>query len=318
MNKIKLCNLCGSKSFEFLLKGQDKMYPIKGDYSLFQCKQCGLIFVNPQPSQKELEKHYPAEKYYSLGKGGAEMKSILQRAYYSEGNYLSKIALILFKPFINSIKIVPKGKLLDVGCGSGEFLYLAKKKGMDCYGIEPGKFDRKFADSRGLKIFNGTLEKAKYQNAYFDVITMNHVFEHVENPMKTMKELKRILKPNGTLIIGIPVSGCLAYGVFGKNWIALDIPRHLYIYSKKIMIEYAKKAGFRAEKIRYNSGPLQFAGSFIYRLGDYRGKERYFSDISKKRFLMAFLYIIGMPLAHLCNLLKIGDQIEVFLKLKKK
>ena len=320
MEPMKSCNLCGSRSMKFLLRGKDKMYPIEKEYNLFQCKKCGLIFVNPQPSKKELLKHYPEKKYYSLNKsskGGSEMKSILQRVYYSKQNYFLKILLLLFKPFINSVKIIPGGRFLDVGCGSGELLSLMKEYNMECYGLEPGKFDKELAENKGTKIFNGNLEEANYLKEYFDVITMNHVLEHVENPTDTLKELKRIIKPDGTLIIGVPVSDCLAYSIFGESWIALDVPRHLYTYSKETLVRYARKADFKVEKIRYNSGPLQFAGSLLYFFGRHKKNQRYFSVMSNKRFLMVSLYILCLPAAHLCNLFKIGDQIEIFLSQMK-
>jgi len=72
------------------------------------------------------------------------------------------------------------------------------------YGVEPGNFDKEDVKKHGLNVVKGTLEEAHYPDNYFDVITMNHVFEHVYNSSDTMKELKRILKPNGTLIIAVP------------------------------------------------------------------------------------------------------------------
>jgi len=316
MKKINKCNLCGNKDLKFLFDGYDKMYNLKGEYPVFQCMRCNLIFVNPQPNSKELAKHYPKEDYYSLEKNSnkSELKNLLQRVYYSNRKKLLKILLLPLKGFINSTKIIPGGKFLDVGCGSGDFLALMKSFNMDCYGVEPGRYDKEVARKKQLKIFNGNLEDAKYPKNYFDVITLNHVLEHVPNPTKTLKELHRILKPGGTLIIGIPQSSCWAYKIFKENWVALDIPRHLFTFSKENICKYVKKEGFKIKEIRYNSTPLQFVGSFLYWKNKNKKKPASLNEFMRNKKLMILFYLLAFPLAYICNILRIGDQMEIILK----
>jgi len=182
------------------------------------------------------------------------------------------------------------------------------------YGVEPGDFDEEDVKKHGLNVVKGTLEEAHYPDNYFDVITMNHVFEHVYNPSDTMKELKRILKPNGTLIIAVPNYNSLVYKIFGKYWYQLDAPRHLFIYSNKILIMYAKKFNFKIEKMRYGTpwDPLSFIVSGMH----YFGK---FGTINQKTqkgyvFLAICLSFLLIPLTTLLNILKFGDSVEIWMK----
>jgi predicted SAM-dependent methyltransferase len=103
---------------------------------------------------------------------------------------------------------------------------------------------------------------------------MNHVFEHINNPTETLIELKRILKENGTLIMGVPNTSSVAYKIFGKNWVQLDIPRHLFDYNPEIIKNYAKKVSLKFEKLKYNSSHVQFMISILRLTNQYR-KKRY-------------------------------------------
>ena len=312
MKKIKFCDLCGNKNFQFLHNAKDRMFNIKGQYSLWKCAACGLIFINPQPSIKEISKHYPNYYYSFEGKPPSKLKLFFYKIYSSKGNSFLKLFFSPIKPVIaTSLKVIPHGKLLDVGCGSGSFLVLAKSLGMSCYGIEPGVFDVKFAKNHNLNIFHGSLEQAKFSSNYFDCITLNHVFEHMNSPMKSLKELFRIIKPGGSVIIGVPQSRSLAYLLFGKYWVQLDVPRHLFTFSVKTLKDYSKRTGFVLSKVRFNSTPFQFLGSLLYLVNIFKKREVYLSD---KSFISnKFLFLTFLPLAYLCNILRIGDQVEVIL-----
>lgn len=317
MKEIKFCDLCGNKEFEFLFLGHDRMYNIEGEYSMYRCKKCGLLFINPQPAEKELAHHYPAYNYYSLGDTMPSWKKkllpTLYKTYYSKkGKSSLKIVFFPVLPLLRFTKILPKGKILDVGCGLGNFLALMKHFGMECYGVEPGKFNEEFAKENNLKIKNCTFSEAYYPDNYFDVITLNHVLEHTRCPTETLNKLNHILKPRGTLIITIPQSDSLAYKMFGRFWVQLDIPRHLFIFQVKTIKAYARKTGFKIEKIRYNSTSFQFLGSLFYLINKYRKKEKFLSDRNfVNNPLLVFLFL---PFAYICNFIKMGDQIEMVLK----
>ena len=308
MKTLEKCEICGKSAFKFLFKQRDKNLNFWEDFQLYKCKNCGVIFLNPQPSNKELEKYYPKERYYSLGgidknSSKTKLKIFLYNLYFNQErkNYLLKILFSPIKFMIRGTKIVKGEKILDVGCGSGQFLYEMKRLGVDSCGTEPGEFDEKGAKEEGLYIKKTTLEKAGLKENAFDIVTLNQVLEHVNNPNKTLKEIYRILRKNGLFIVGVPNYRSLAKKIFGKNWYQFDVPRHLFNFSDKLLIRLLKKNNFKIILNRHNSRPSQFVVSLEYLLN------RRFS-----RFTKSILTGVFLPLTWIVNSLKLGDQFEIW------
>lgn len=264
------CNLCESEDTKPLYKGN------------VECKKCGLIFQDPIP---DISLCYP-DDYYSYSTNRLPLENLQV--------FLHKIKIWTpMNRFLRTIKVVPGGNLLDVGCGSGAFLHIAKKLNMNCYGVEPGSFDVNHAEENGFNIYHGFLEDAKYPDNFFDCITMNHSLEHMNDPMSAFKEAHRILKSDGLLRIAVPQSKSLAHWLFKENWIQLDPPRHLFNFSTSCLKSYADKTGFKVKKIRYVSSPMGFG--------------------VKNKWLFALLY----PISTLCNFLHVGDTVEMVLRKKR-
>ena len=306
MRIIKKCEICGNKEFTNLFKGSDKLLNIEGEFTLMECNNCGVEFLNPQPSNNELKKYYNSNKYYSLKKIDKDsyklkLKLFLYQLYYTKNkNYFCKLLFSPIKFMIRSTVIKSNIKILDIGCGAGQFLFEMKSCGLRTFGIEVGDFDK----SEDLNIRNTNLIDAKYPNNYFDLITMNHVFEHLNNPHQILKEIRRILKVKGIFIIGVPNTKSLANKIFGKNWLAYDIPRHLLNYSDELLINILKKHKFKIKSIRYNSRPNQFVMSLYY----------LFKIKKRTGILNSVLEILFVPLTLLVNILNIGDQVEIICK----
>lgn len=317
------CDLCHSKNHRYLFSNQDRLFPnIMGNYNILRCENCGLIFL-VQPSADELSKHYPKEEYSVYNESGkiSDLRKgffLMENLYHyttwkKKESIIYKLLNILFIPcrsFFRTSKVLEGGNYLDVGCGMGYFPMIMKNMGMESYGVEPGEFDRKMSVDYNLKIFNGTLDEAKYKDNFFDVITLNHVMEHVDKPMEMMTELNRILKNEGYLIIGVPVSDSLAFKLFGRFWSNLDTPRHLFTFSTGNLRQYAEKNGFKVERIRYNSRPDgQFLNSTRYVMEHLTSK-----TYNPLIVYNIFLNLLLLPFTSLLNLLKLGDQCEIILK----
>jgi len=304
------CNLCNSTDFRLAVTAKDRMHDIPGEYEYFECKNCGLLFINPQPPKEEVWKHYP-KNYYSYSTPNIPFKKFhvfLYKVYFSKKtNILLKVIFMPFRRILRTIKIVPNGKILDVGCGSGSFLNIPKELGFDCYGVEPGNFNKAYAKRNGFKIFHGKLEDARYKDDFFDVITLNHVFEHVDDPMKCMKILKKIIKKNGIIRIAVPQKDSFAYRTFKKYWVQLDAPRHFFLYSEKTLKMYAKKSGLRIVQFRYISSPFQITQSM-----DYWAKEKKHLLLAKI-FESKIFFMMMFPVSFLLNRLHTGDSLEVIL-----
>ena len=309
MKILTKCEICNNTRFTHLFIGRDKLLGLQGEFDLVKCNCCGVEFLNPQPNHQELKKYYDSNKYYSLKKISndsfkTKFKIFLYKLYFTKNNnYMYKL---LFSPikFMIRTTILKKGlKILDIGSGTGQFLYEMKQCGLNVYGVEPGDFD----ESENLNIKNTTLLNAKYPSNFFDIITMNHVLEHLDNPNETIKEIYRILKNNGIFIIGVPNTRSLANKLFNKNWLAYDVPRHLFNYSDKLIVDILKQHNFKIKEVRYNSRPSQFVMSLYFLLG------------IKKRdgFINNILELLFTPLTLLVNSIKFGDQVEILCKKNK-
>ena len=204
------CNLCGSNDATTL----EQEEPL----ALVKCRRCGLIYVNPQPSKQELFKHYGQENYYAewLGEQFQARKKMWQRRFRK----------------IQTLKA--PGRLLDVGCGSGIFLDEVKIHGWQVWGTEVSEFAVKHArDTFGIEVFKGELPDARFSDESFDVITIWHVLEHTKDPFNTLKEVRRILKSDGVVIIAVPNVHCYLYNI-AYTLIKLRRPKLLYLDSKEI------------------------------------------------------------------------------------
>ena len=309
MKNLEKCEICGGGNFEFLFKQRDKNLNFPEKFSLNKCKNCGIIFLNPQPNFEELKKHYSSDKYYSLKKVDrnskkSKLRLFLYNVYFNRKhkNYFLKFIFSPIKFMVRGTEIIKGKRLLDIGSGSGQFLYEMKQFGLDVYGVEPGEFDEKGNKKEKLNIKKSDLISAKYQEDFFDIITMNHVLEHINNPDETLKEINRILKKDGMFIIGVPNYNSLAYKIFGKDWYQLDVPRHLFNYSDKNLKTLLEKQGFKVMKTRYNSRPNQFVDSLYFALNIKQRSGKFYN----------FLKIAFLPLTWIVNALKIGDQTEIW------
>jgi SAM-dependent methyltransferase len=249
--KLENCPLCGSDKHELLYITRDRHYGISGIYQIVQCTGCSLIFLNPMYTDAELSPLYPQDYY-------AYQDDNFHRPRWKE---IIK-AILNFRIHTRDPKFEKPGKMLDVGCGTGWFMFEMRKQGWDVHGVEisaaAADVGRKAA---GLNIFSGTLEEAKFPDDSFDYIRSNHSFEHISNPGPTLDEIHRILKPGGKLMIGVPNVTGLNARIFKKYWWYLGAPVHTFNYSVKTLSEMLKKHRFAVQKVTYNSDFSGILGS---------------------------------------------------------
>jgi SAM-dependent methyltransferase len=143
----------------------------------------------------------------------------------------------------------PGARLLDVGCGSGQFLVLMRDLGWEVAGIDPDPVAVRIArESFGLDATLGTLEQTRFSDGSFDVITMNHVIEHVLDPIGAFKECHRLLKHDGRLVVATPNVQSLGRSVFGRAWRGLEPPRHAFLFSRQTLATCAQRAGLQVSR----------------------------------------------------------------------
>ena len=236
--KVK-CNLCGGKKHEKIAK-KDK------NTKIVECKNCGLIFVDPMPSDQYINKIYQKKYYSPADKPYPEISNHLKQRPFLESYFKKEIARIK--------KIKKKGKILDIGCGPGFFLNIAKSAGFKVFGSDISKFAAKYAKEKfKLDVFGGELNQAKFLTNFFDVITIYQTIEHVKNPLKFLKEVSRILKKDGLLILTTPNQDNFIARILVEKWFGYYYLSHLYFFNPKSVKKILKKAGFKKVKLTSNS-----------------------------------------------------------------
>ncbi len=232
------CPLCGSNKYHHFLTSKDYRFMLSDeDFNLVKCEECGLIFLNPHPIMEDISNFYPdSETYY--GK------------YHP---FLSFVSRLISEFKIMEIqKYMNKGQILDFGCGTGFFLSLFDKNKWNKYGVEVSKNASEVAKkSLNGKIFNCELQNCHFPDNYFDVIVANHVFEHLFNPNKELREIHRILKEDGILYIGVPNIESNQYEMTKEFWLHLDVPRHVIFYSHRTLSKFLDMNGFYIVSIKY-------------------------------------------------------------------
>ena len=229
-------------------------------FDLILDKNFDMLITSPKPKPEELNKYYESENYISHTDSN---KSLIDKVYQAVKNYTIKQKVNL----INSFKTEEKS-ILDIGCGTGDFLLACKNNGWTVFGVEPNSK----AKSITLKKIKSNNIEDSIENLFnvqnniqqYDVITMWHVLEHVPNLTEYISNLKKLLKPNGTLIIAVPNYKSYDAQYYEKFWAAYDVPRHLWHFSQKSIQLLFSKYDFQVEKTL----PMKFDSYYVSLLSE--------------------------------------------------
>lgn len=236
-------------------------------FDLYYDETLDMLITHPQPSLENLGKYYESEDYISHTDN---KRSLFEKLYH----FIKGIALKNKLNLINSQQS-NKGRLLDIGAGTGDFLLVAKNDAWQTIGVEPSDRAKGIARSKGISFVEETSELESHS---FDVISMWHVLEHVPDLDKQIKELKRLLKPSGTLIVAVPNFKSFDAQHYGKFWAAFDVPIHFWHFSKTAIQLLFEKEEMKLEKVlpmkfdsfyvsllseKYKSGKMNFISAFF-------------------------------------------------------
>jgi len=239
--EITACSFCGGNDFETIAKPKDfrvsqKVFPV------VRCKSCNHVFTNPRPADADLGVFYESEDYISHTNSS---KGLFNKAY----QIVRKFALQQKRKLVE--KHHPsKGALLDIGCGTGDFLNVMKNAGWQVSGVEESVVARQQAVDRfHLDVVPGQSVFEKEPQS-LDVITLWHVLEHLPNLNAYFELFQRLLKPSGVLIIAVPNHESFDAQFYKDDWAAWDVPIHVSHFSKTSLHNWADKYGFEISAIQ--------------------------------------------------------------------
>lgn len=253
------CPACGAEeeSPTALLRGHDRLTEAPGEFSVVACASCGLAFTQPRLRPEDFATYYP-ETYNAYEPNAGARASLGERI-----GALQRQLLVRYGPYREVWRRGP-GKLLDVGCGTGDLAAVFGRHGWQAHGIEPSEQAAEHARAAGVTVVTGTLADAPWPEAGFDAIVFNHSLEHIGDPAEALAQAARLLRPGGVLAIAVPNFGSWHRRLFGSAWFQLDLPRHLQHFDRGSLAGLVRRAGLRpisSSSITMRPSPL---GSFQY------------------------------------------------------
>lgn len=313
------CYVCGAQGQPLYADLQDHLFSAPGKWNLKKCPDpgCGLIWLDPIPNEEDIGRVY--EQYYTHDTSGRSSSPdnnslglrlylikksplrplllFLRQGYYASAlgyvpgtplwQRLASYSLYLFPREVRRLgqqvryaHYIPGGRLLDVGCGNGTYLAYMRDLGWEVEGVEVDHRAVEQAQKLNLPVYLGSVEQKCFKDNQFDVISMNHVIEHVHDPLKVLKVCYRILKPGGTLIAITPNTSSAAHSWFREFWRGLEPPRHIHLFTSPALRRLAMAAGFHVQMRTSAAG-----ASWVYIESEHISRNFSSSGLFKRTFL---------------------------------
>ena len=236
------CDLCGSDRWEKVISGHDHLTGLPGSFQFVRCLECGLVRQNPRLIPSALDAYYP-EHYPSFARSVESRRNVIRRLDHRYGQR-KRVRVVT--------RFCRTGRVLDVGCGTGDFLWEMNHTGnWQTLGVEPNPYACGHVRRvLGLDVICGTLGTASLASDAFDVVTMWNTLEHVHDPKHNFKQAHRVLRPGGFLVFSVPVMHSLLRQWFGPYWAEWDLPRHMTIFSRQTVERFLRETGLRLRAVR--------------------------------------------------------------------
>lgn len=270
--RVQACPLCHSSARALLVSGlTDWLFESKGRWEVHRCLSCGAAFLDPRPTPATIGEAYA--RYYTHDEtSGAQnapastswlarlkrkvRNGYLQRRYGIEATPASPLLgavvpwvfprhRVAFDAQLRHLRLPYRGApLLDVGCGSGAFLETAEAAGWTCTGLEIDESAAAVARRRGLNVLTSNLLDCRFPPAAFQAVTLNHVIEHLYDPLRELSEVHRILAPGGVAFIATPNLDSPLRHLLGAAWRGFEAPRHLVLFDRSSLLRLLADASF--------------------------------------------------------------------------
>ncbi|MBU1102265.1 class I SAM-dependent methyltransferase [Patescibacteria group bacterium] len=237
---MRICKVCAGEP-NIIFRGlKDLEYNIAGRFDFYKCQKCGLIFMDSVPDEKTLASFYPLD-YHGYNKPQSKLTNFLVSLNLkSRANFYKKL-------------IGQGGKILDVGSSEGgHFEKLSQIGKWDFFGVEFKEEIAQKGRQAGRNIETATIETCTFANGQFDLIIMNHLIEHVFDPVATMQKAAELLKDDGYVVGETPNTDSLDFKIFKKYWGGMHVPRHTYLFSPNSLKILFEKNGLTLKAIFFS------------------------------------------------------------------
>ncbi|WP_457669801.1 class I SAM-dependent methyltransferase [Thiolapillus sp.] len=275
---------------KLIVSGYDLLCGLPGEFTVVQCKQCGLMRTNPRPTAATIGYYYPDN--YGPYAGTRITKNDNSGIAFTWKKKIDSILSTKGEALPNT----PPGNLLEVGCASGSFLYKMEQIGWNVEGIEFSEKASENARSHGYKVTTGSLESAQEPDKKYDLIVAWMVIEHLHDPKGSLEKLNKWTEKNGFLVFSIPNSSRLFMNKYSYN---LQLPTHLFHFTPDTITALLKKTGWHTERIIHQVTLSSLMASAGYWLRETRGESKL------SRWLVGYptksrkLHLLFYPLAYL-------------------
>lgn len=254
------CDLCGvDNAFPIHRDMRDTALGIPGEFSIMQCRRCGLVFLDPQPPADQIQRYYVAG-YVPYRKNSWLIRVIKNMIWAAQERQIRR--------FLRA------GSLFEIGAGRGDFLAFLSERGWRVSGLEMDAGSAEAGRARGIPVREGRFEDMPVaSDVQYDSIVLAYVLEHLPSPASALEKIHMLLRPGGIAVVSIPNYNSWERRLFGRHWHGFDAPRHFYIFTEETMRQYAENAGLVIEDVRYGMVPNDWIGG-IARLLHAQGYSR--------------------------------------------
>lgn len=310
------CPICGNRDGNRVFTVREMMNGTGAPFEYVECGACGHLHIAAIP--EDLGRYY-ASKYYSYGvrveRGWRGwLKRVRTRALLGgggvPGRILSAIRIPIYGAWLKETGLRQGDRLLDVGCGAGNFIRLLQECGLECTGIDP--FLRADEDTpSGAKLRQRAIEE---EPGRYKGILFSHSLEHIADPRRALEKAAELLLPGGVVIIRIPLADSLAFLRYGADWYQLDAPRHLNLFTKKSLSLLAGQCGLEIRSTVHDSNKDQFWASEEYKMGIGLNDPRSFAHDDHQTHFKKADIARWKQWAIWCNEMGVGDQAAFLLR----
>ncbi len=256
------CCLCGSRSSLAAGVGEDFEYRTSEDiFTAKFCEECGLVYLSPRPAVSELDRIYPST--YHAYQFTEEEFGFVHRVR-------SKLEARRLMSYCRGLPA--NARILDVGCGDGFHLKLLASAGPKTWTLEGvDTSDRAVNAARraGLRVHHGTVETVALQTESYDLALLIATIEHVDDPVRVLTAVTRLLRPGGRVLIVTDNTGTLDFRIFGKrHWGGYHFPRHFNLCNRRSLSILSRQAGLEVDQLTTSLSPVNWVYSIRNSLVD--------------------------------------------------